>query len=250
MGRPRAVDHARSDRRRALGSAAGVASDRRAEILDFAARRFAESGFDATSMRQIAEDADILSGSLYHHFVNKDAMLHEVVRDALVRLRDNTLRIARTPVDAEHRVAALVLLELGERMRAPTVHAILSNEQKLFLRREEFAYVVQATNDIHLAWRAVLQDGAAARVFKPDLDIHLMITTTLRMLDLAADWYSNDDAAVAGPSDAYTLDRVIDFYLGYVLSAVRLPSRAAASIPRAAGEELARVGRASSRDQG
>ena len=118
--------------------------ERRARILDVATRRFAESGFAATTVRQIADDVDILSGSLFHHFTTKEQMLHEILREPVLQMRDNAIRIARSPLDAEHRLVALILLDLGELTRNREVHAILYNERKLFRRREEFAYVVQA----------------------------------------------------------------------------------------------------------
>ena len=243
--RPRKADAPAADDAARPAAPAGAPTksasmaDRRAEILAVATRRFAEHGFEATTVRQLADDVNILSGSLYHHFATKDEMLHEIVRDAVLQMRDNTVRIAAAPLDAEHRLVALLLLDLGELTRNQEVHAILSNERRFFRRREEFAYVVQAKKEAYLAWRRVLEEGVAARLFKPDLDVYLTISTTLRMLNAAADWYKNEDAYISGNVCDYSLDQVIDFYLDFVLSAVRLPSRAAEPVPRAACEGLA-----------
>jgi AcrR family transcriptional regulator len=223
---------------RTAPKAAGT--DRRAEILAVAAKRFAQFGFEATTVRQIADDLNLLSGSLYHHFATKDEMLHEVVRGAVSQMRDNTLRIARAPVDAEHRLVALILLDLGELTRNQGVHAILHNERKLFRRSEQFADVVRAKKEIYGAWSIVLGDGMTAGLFKPDIDLFLTISTILRMLNTAADWYRNEDDAVLDVVGGYTLDQVIDFHLGLVLSAVRAPSRISEPIPRAACQALAR----------
>src|SRR5579864_8918239 len=71
------------------GRSEGVSGPgRRLAILEAARRRFAEFGFEATTVRQIADDVNILSGSLYHHFATKDDMLHEIVRDAVLQMRD------------------------------------------------------------------------------------------------------------------------------------------------------------------
>src|SRR5579862_6847505 len=66
-------------------------SDRRTTILEAATRRFAEYGFESTTVRQIGDDVNILSGSLYHHFATKDEMLHQIVRDAVQQMRNNAL---------------------------------------------------------------------------------------------------------------------------------------------------------------
>jgi TetR/AcrR family transcriptional regulator, cholesterol catabolism regulator len=215
-------------------------ADRRSKILEAATQRFAEHGFEATTVRQIADDVSILSGSLYHHFASKEAMLHDIVRETVEKMRDNVVRISQAPVDAEHRLTALILLELNEMTRNQQVHAILSNERKFFRHREEFAYVMKAKREAYHAWCATLQDGIDAHLFKSSINFYLTISTIVRMLSAAADWYKNEETYMARPDGPYTLDGVIDFHLEFILSAVRLPNRTAAPIPRPACEELAR----------
>lgn len=214
-------------------------SDRRARILEAAMRRFADFGFEETTVRQIGDDVNILSGSLYHHFATKEEMLHEIVRDALVQLRNNALRISRAPVGAEHRLVALILLDLGEITRNQKVHAILTNERRLFRQKDEFAYVLKAKRETYQAWKTVVQDGINTQLFKPDTDVFLTILTIVRMLNTAADWYKNDDY-VSGKGINYTLDQVIDFHLNFILSAIRIPARTAEPIPRRESEDLAK----------
>jgi AcrR family transcriptional regulator len=221
-------------------AAGNAMSEWRARILEVAMRRFAEFGFEATTIRQIADDVDILSGSLYHHFATKDEMLHEIVRDAVKQMRDNTIRIAQSPANAEHKLVALILLDLGELTRNQKVHAILTNDRRFFRQGKEFAYVVQAKKEAYLAWRTVVQDGIDSKLFRPDIDLFLAILTIIRMLNTAADWYKNEEDYVSGRIGTYTLDKVIDFHLEFILSAIRVPARASEPIPRRACEELAR----------
>jgi TetR/AcrR family transcriptional regulator, cholesterol catabolism regulator len=202
-------------------------------------RRFAKHGFESTTVRQIGEDVNILSGSLYHHFATKEEMLHEIVRDAVQQLRDNALRIANLPVDAEQRLVALILLDLGELTRNQTVHAILSSERRLFLQNREFAYVLAAKRETYQAWREVLQDGIQGRLFRSDLDVFLVILTVIRMLNTAADWYTNDDFYKTGHPASCALDNVIDFHLKFILNAIRTPEREFEPIPRNACEAIA-----------
>jgi AcrR family transcriptional regulator len=217
------------------------ASERRTEILEAATRRIAEHGFEATTVRQIADDAGILSGSLYHHFATKDEMLHEIVRNVVGEIRANTLRIAQARVDAEHRLIALILLELGELTGNQKVHAILTNERRLFRNKAEFRYVIKSKIGIYRAWKKVLRDGIRARLFRADTDIFLTILTVLRMLNNAADWFRNDEAHGFGDTSdsSYSLDKVIDFHLQFVLNAVRTAERESEPIPRGVCEALA-----------
>ena len=219
--------------------AAGEMVGRREKILKIAAHRFAEHGFAATTVRQIADDVGVLSGSLFHHFASKEEMLHDIVRDAVLEMRDNAVRIAQAQVDAETRLVALIILDLTELTRNQEVHAILYNERKLFRRSDEFAAVVKAKYKSYQSWTSVLSEGMSAGLFRKDLDQYLTIMTVMRMLNTAADWYRKEDVAVLDALGPYSLERVLGFHLKFILSAVREPSRISAPIRLAAAQELA-----------
>ncbi|MEJ5975815.1 TetR/AcrR family transcriptional regulator [Novosphingobium sp. PS1R-30] len=205
--------------------------DRRELILAVATRRFAEYGFEATTVRQIADDVDILSGSLYHHFATKEEILEEIVRDAILQSRDDAQRIAELPLDAEQRFVALLMTELHRLTESQEVYAIAFNERKFFRRSEYFSYLSKAKKDAYEAWSAVLSDGVREGLFHPELDIYLTISTVIRMLNAGADWYKNEDGSQIDAIANYSLDKLLDFYLGYVLRAIRAPTRAGEAIP-------------------
>ncbi len=52
-----------------------VAALRRDQILDAAARVFAERGFHRTTVREVAQAAGVANGTIYNHFENKTALL-------------------------------------------------------------------------------------------------------------------------------------------------------------------------------
>src|ERR1700756_2178388 len=90
---------------------------RREEILETAASLFASSGLRA-SLKEIADAAGILPGSLYHHFDSKEAIIGELVR----RYQDDLDRVAKEALDALHelapRPAEARVVELGEAIAA------------------------------------------------------------------------------------------------------------------------------------
>ena len=72
---------------------------RRAEVLQTAASLIATSGL-RTSMHEIADAAGIQTGSLYHHFESKEALLVELLRryhDDLDRVADHALHTLDDP---------------------------------------------------------------------------------------------------------------------------------------------------------
>lgn len=62
--------------------------NRRAQLLDAAARLFREHGFHATSMRDIAKAVGMLSGSIYYHFDSKEEILLAVYREGERRVAE------------------------------------------------------------------------------------------------------------------------------------------------------------------
>ncbi len=61
----------------------GLADGREAQLLAIARRLFARNGFDATSLRDIAEAAQITKAALYYYFPNKDALYERVVIESM-----------------------------------------------------------------------------------------------------------------------------------------------------------------------
>src|SRR4029453_10541192 len=54
-------------------------SERRAHLVELAGDLFAQKGFRAAPVREIADAAGILSGSLYHHFDSKESIGDELL---------------------------------------------------------------------------------------------------------------------------------------------------------------------------
>ena len=54
----------------------------RAALLEAAARRFAEQGFAATALEDVAADIRATRGAVYYHFANKTALFRAVYDDA------------------------------------------------------------------------------------------------------------------------------------------------------------------------
>ena len=217
----------------------GRNADRRQAILDAAARRFAEFGFEATTVRQIADVVNILSGSLYHHFATKEEMLDDIVRDAALDQRARALRIAALDCDAETKFVTLIAEELASLADRIEAYAIIFNERKFFRRSADFLYLIKARKEAFEAWRAVLEQGVREGLFHAGMDSYLTISTIMRMLNSGADWYRHEDGSPIDAMADYSLDALTDFYAGFVLGSIRAPDRAGEPIPPAKATALA-----------
>ncbi|TCM20590.1 TetR family transcriptional regulator [Novosphingobium sp. PhB165] len=196
-----------------------------------ARHRFAASGFESTTVRQLADDAGLLAGSLYYHFANKEQMLHEIVRDVVNRLRDGAQEIQQRQTNPETSLVALIYFDVKERTTDQEVHAILHQERAYYRSNPDFDYVVAARRDHYLVWRAILEQGIEQGYFRADINIFLTLTTIIRMLNTAADWYIHDDRATISAAGIISRDELSAFYVNFVLRAVRTSERIEAPVP-------------------
>lgn len=198
-----------------------------------ATRRFAEYGFVATTVRQIADDVNVLSGSLYHHFATKEEMLDAVVRDAVFAQRDRARAIADLAADPETKLVTLLRAELKAMADQQEVHAIIFNERKFFRRSEDFRYLMEARRETYDAWVEIIEQGAQAGLFRAETDRYLTISTILRMLTSGADWYQHEDGSPIDLPASYSLDALCGFYTEFVLRGLRVAERASEPVPGA-----------------
>src|SRR5246500_4957287 len=124
---------------------AGQANSRRNELLELAAAMFAERGLRATTVRDIADGAGILSGSLYHHFSSKEEMVDEVLRGFLDWLFARYREIVDSEPNPLERLKGLFMasFEAIEDRHAQVV--IYQDEAKRLLSQSRFSYL----EDLH-----------------------------------------------------------------------------------------------------
>jgi len=83
------------------------ADNRIQELLDAAAHLFAQRGYSATSMRNIASSVDMLSGSLYYHFPSKEELLVAVYSAGVTQLVNTASEALKKESDPWSRLETL-----------------------------------------------------------------------------------------------------------------------------------------------
>lgn len=73
--------------------------ERKQEILDTAMKLFVENGYEAVSMRDIAQEADIAAGLCYHYFDSKQKLFNAALEAYVDEIVEDYIRIFD---DADH----------------------------------------------------------------------------------------------------------------------------------------------------
>ncbi len=93
---------------RSSRKAKGEGHSRRGEILRAAERIFIAEGYEAATIRKIADEVGVSSTTLYMHFRDKDDVLLEICREAMGELMRLNAEIAGRRLDAGERVKAML----------------------------------------------------------------------------------------------------------------------------------------------
>jgi AcrR family transcriptional regulator len=166
-----------------------ASNERRAELLETAARVFAEKGFAHSTVRDIGDECGILSGSLYYHFTSKDAMLLEVLESALDRLLVEYTTVRDQAGGAEHRLARLFEVALQFIVHQPHAAMILQTEFERLKPLEIFAPLMQRHSEIRTVWLDVLRQGVDEGVLREDIEMDLAYRVLLGAVLSTVHWF-------------------------------------------------------------
>lgn len=173
---------------------------RRTEILRSAASLIASSGL-RTSLQEIADDAGILPGSLYHHFESKEAILIELIRRYHADL-DRIGEIGQGGVDAKDaRPAFERILELGSAIaRCAVRHRAalqLTFHEPPTKANAELVELAQRPPDaVQAAVLATLRRGAARGEVRAEIHLPMLADRICQsMLHVGLDVIRHDAAA-------------------------------------------------------
>lgn len=185
---------------------------RRDELLNLAATMIAERGLRATTVRDIADAAGILSGSLYHHFSSKEEMVDEMLRDFLDWLFARYQQIIDHETDPLERLKGLFLASFDAIEHRHAQVVIYQDEAKRLSSHERFSYVDERNRQQRKMWLDVLRQGIEAGCFRPDLDIDLVYRFIRDTTWVSVRWYQ--------PGGPLTAEQVGRQYLAIVLGGI------------------------------
>ena len=185
---------------------------RRDELLQLAAEMIAERGLRATTVRDIADAAGILSGSLYHHFSSKEEMVDEVLRDFLNWLFDRYQQILDAEANPLERLRGLFLASFDAIEHRHAQVVIYQDEAKRLSGQERFSYVEERNRQQRKMWVDVLQQGIEEGYLRADLDVDLVYRFIRDTTWVSVRWFS--------PGGPLTAEQVGRQYLAIVLGGI------------------------------
>lgn len=137
-------------------------ADQRAEILAAAAQLFAQRGYTAASMADVAAACGVSKPALYHYVRDKHDLLAQITRTHVDRLEALLAEVQREQLAPEPHLRALVARFMQAYARAQHEHRVLTEDVK-FLEPATRREVLDAQR------RVVQAFADAIGVLRPDL---------------------------------------------------------------------------------
>jgi AcrR family transcriptional regulator len=186
-----------------------------AAIRAAAAMLIARHGYEAMSMRQLAEEVGVQAAALYRYFPTKEELLFTLMREHMEELVAawQAARLAagvRGPDDPAARLSAYVANHIAFHV-ARRHSTQLSNLELRSLSKERLSAILKLRTAYEKELRAILREGAERGVFAID-DVGLTAMAIIQMITGVIVWFR--------PDERLSVEQVTQTYLSMTLRLV------------------------------
>jgi TetR/AcrR family transcriptional regulator, fatty acid metabolism regulator protein len=145
-------------------------ADRRRQILEAAVKVFARNGFHAARVGDIAEEAGVAYGLVYHYFKSKEELLETIFRDTWTQMLARINEVQEAGVPAAEAVRQVTALLLRTWRRDPDLVRVLVRE---VTRSPHVQQEVEEITQAMAALEGIIRRGQESGEFRSELDPRL-----------------------------------------------------------------------------
>lgn len=144
--------------------------DSRKRILDAAVRVFAEHGFHRARVGDIAEDAGVAHGLLYHYFASKDDVLRTIFVENWGQLIARFRAVEAAEEPAREKLEGIAKILLRTWRNDPALVTVMVRE---VARSPEIQDQVAEVREAFAIVQRVIEQGQSEGAFRADVDARL-----------------------------------------------------------------------------
>jgi TetR/AcrR family fatty acid metabolism transcriptional regulator len=145
-------------------------ADRRRQILAAAVKVFAEKGFHACRVGDVAEEAGVAYGLVYHYFESKEDLLETIFRTTWTEMLARVHEVEEARVPAAEAVRQVTALLLRTWRRDPDLVRVLVRE---VTRNQHVQKEVEELTQAMDALERIVRRGQESGEFRSELDARL-----------------------------------------------------------------------------
>ncbi|MCG7533315.1 TetR/AcrR family transcriptional regulator [Psychrobium sp. MM17-31] len=159
-------------------------------LLNAAATLFRDRGFDKTTVRDLAKAIGIQSGSLFHHYPNKQEILKQVMQQAImlnIRRVEMALSLNHTIKD---KLLALILCEFQALILDTSAHISVLVFEWRSLSEDNQAIMLKLRDEYEQYWLDVLAQAKQQGMI--NIDHHILRRLLNGAINWSLNWYKAD----------------------------------------------------------
>lgn len=187
--------------------------DRRAQILSCSAELFATKGIAGTTVRDIGESAGVFSGSLYHYFKGKNAIVAELLDGFMQDIETRFKVVEKGATTPDEVVRGLIHGTLTVIDLHPNPTAIYQNDRNYLRDHGLLEAVDSASLRVREHWLTALREGVDQGVFRRDIAPEIFYRSVRDTLWSTTHWPDRKNYTV----DEFSAVMVNMFFSGYCL---------------------------------
>src|SRR5436190_14762682 len=159
-------------------------------ILDAAVQLFAEYGYHAAPLRDIARIAGIQAASIYHHYPSKQALLVEIMETYMQLLNNSTERIIHEYTDPLQQLHEVIANHIRMHTTYKAEFFILDTEIR-YLERESCPSILLLRHKYEALLQEILHEGMERGIFHR-CDVKVTSYAIITMCTQVAAWLRPD----------------------------------------------------------
>jgi AcrR family transcriptional regulator len=163
-----------------LTARAAAGEEKRRQILDAAVRVFARKGFHGSRVGDIAEEAGVAHGLLYHYFTSKDQVLEAVFHENWSVLLARIAGVEESDEPAADQLRHIAAIVLRTWLHLPDVVTVVIRE---FGRSRELSDRIGELAQPIDAIQRVIERGIERGEFRKDVDPRVAATVVYGSID-------------------------------------------------------------------
>ena len=142
-------------------------TDRRRQILAAAVKVFARRGFHGSRVGDIAEEAGVAYGLVYHYFRSKEELLETIFRDTWTQMLARVQEVEASGVPASEQVRQVTALLLRTWRRDPDLVRVLVRE---VTRSPHVQQEIEEITQAMAVLAGIIRRGQETGEFRSELD--------------------------------------------------------------------------------
>jgi TetR/AcrR family transcriptional regulator len=151
-------------------------------ILDAAIRCFAAKGFAATTIKDLAAEAQVNSALLYYYYVDKQGLYRETLRHVAQRLSDSAGRRLDEDVASDAAIRRFVQQQAEFLIANPHVPRLMLREMLEHRGRHAETAIVSLIGGVFTTLCDVIRRGQEQGIFRTDVDPKYAAISTVSLV--------------------------------------------------------------------